>query len=300
MSPKSPVFLEVDEFDREPNVRRARSNEYLDYLKEQETWKRHDQARQMVRYRDRKHFGATEQSINTNRLAVPIYEVSPRRPRAKSDTRSPSRDFKTLEVRPKHYPGIGEENLSESKVLNIGVQRGSTQSRAPMHERSKIKIPAVVFQEHPPDAKTPYQKFKGSPDTSPRSLREQSKLQYKYLLLQNKFADIGLTCVRYINEEVANSQDLTFEKLSEQVKGFTWELQVWSHVANIQSMAKGELPEDARAVVDSASRTMDRLIARVEELHNACSRAKQSDLKFDGLPKIDDEDTLFDNVDDGL
>jgi hypothetical protein len=300
MAPNSPVFIDVDEFEMEPNVRRARSNGYLDYLKEQERWNRRDQERQMVRYRDRGHFGATEQRSGANRLAVPIYEVSPRRQRAKSDTRSPSRSFKTLEVRPEPQSVIAQEEFSESVTPDIRKQRGSTHSRVPVYERPKVKIPPVVVQEHPPDSKTPDKKSGKSPNASPRSPASQPQLQYKYLVLQNKFADIILACVRYINVEAANPRDLTFEKLSEQVKGFAFELRVWSHVANFQNMARSNITKDAKTVTDATSRNMDRLIERAEELHEACLEAKPGDLKFDSLPKIEDEETMFDTIDDDM
>jgi hypothetical protein len=176
--------------------------------------------------------------------------------------------------------------------------RGSTHSRDPKLEKPKIKIPPVIVQEHPPDSKTPDQKLGSTPSASPRSPSGQPQLHLKYLVLQNKLADISLACIRYIDVEAADARDLTFEKISEQAKGFAFELQVWSHITNIQNMARRDVPEHARAVTDAAARNMDRLIERVEEVHDACLKAKPGDLKSGDLPKIDDEVSMFENAED--
>lgn len=304
MSSNSSVFVEVDDYEKESNVRRTRSNGSLDFLQEQERWDRRDRELQMIRYRDRGYHGTSHQRAGADRLAVPIYEVSPRRPRARSDTRSPydgnelSRSFKTLEVRPEPRPVGGRESSSEPVVPDIRHERGSNHSRHPIFERANVKIPPVVIQEHPPASKTMDQRPGRSPSASPRSPSGQPQLQYKYLLLQNKLADISLACVRYVDVEAASPRDLTFAKISEQVKGFAFELQVWSHISNIQNMARSDLPEDAMAVVDAASRNMERLIDRAMELHDACLEAKPNDLKFEGLAKVEDEDVLFGKTDD--
>jgi hypothetical protein len=115
-------------------------------------------------------------------------------------------------------------------------------------------------------------------------------LQYKYLVLQNKLADIILACVRYIDVEAAHPKDLTFEKISEQVKGFTFELRVWNQIANIQNMARRDVPEDAKAIADAASRATG--------LHDACLEAKPNDLRFEELERVDDEDGMFEDVKD--
>jgi hypothetical protein len=301
MSPRSPVFLEVDEFEREPEVRRARSNGYLDYLEEQEKWNRRDKERQMVRYRDRNHYGAAQQRAGADRLAVPVYEVSPRRPRAHSDigsrTEESSRPFKTREVSPRPEFLGGQNDQSES-VAEESKARASNLSKSPAFERPKIKIPPVIIQKELPESNTTNQKPGRSPDGSLRSPTGQPQLQYKYLLLQNKLADISLACVRYIDVEAANPRDLTFEKIFEQVKGFEFDLRVWSNVANIENVARRDVPEEARAVTEAASRNMDRLIDRATDLHDACSTAKPSDLKLQDLPKVDDNEAMFEEIGD--
>jgi hypothetical protein len=118
------------------------------------------------------------------------------------------------------------------------------------------------------------------------------------LVLQNKLADIILACVRYIDVEAAHPKDLTFEKISEQVKGFTFELRVWNQIANIQNMARRDVPEDAKAIADAASRNMERLVERATGLHDACLEAKPNDLRFEELERVDDEDGMFEDVKD--
>ncbi|KAH7095262.1 hypothetical protein FB567DRAFT_24703 [Paraphoma chrysanthemicola] len=289
MSSKSSIVLEVDEYEQEPNVRRARSNEHFDYLKESERWRRRDEELQITRYRDRAHFGASYQRPKADHLTVPIYETSPRRPRARSDTRDEaSRNFKTQEMRPSALP----ISFSDPELPDPRQERGSTQSRVPAVDRPKIKIPPVVIQEHPPLSAAPGR----SPSASPRSPSGQPILQYKYLLLQNEFAEITSACLRYIDVEAAHPRDLTFEKISEQVKGFEFDLKVWSYVANIEKMPRLDVPEDAVAVTDAASRIMDRMYDRAVELKEACARAKPGDLKFAGLKKVDDEAMLFEDT----
>ena len=275
MSPNSPILLEVDDYTQEPNIRRARSNGYLDFLQEQEEWDRREQRLQMTRYRDRGHYGASQQRPRTgaDRLAVPTYEVSPRRPRASSDGRSPyntdrlTRDFKTMEVRP--------ERVVESDAR---YARGSTHSRPPAFQRPKAP-PVVIQHDPPPASRTP------SPSGQPQ-------LQYKYWLLQNKLADISSACVPFADVEAARPGDLTFAKIAEQVKGFSFDLQVWSYVSNIENMAR---IDDAVVV---AEQIMDRMTDRAVELIEVCKRAKPGDLRFEGLEKLDDGDDMFNETDD--
>jgi hypothetical protein len=295
MSPHSPVYVEVDDIDREPNARRPRSTD--DFLKDQPLWNRRDRERQMVRYREGNYFGATQQRTG-DRLAVPEFASSPRHRRARSeDTRTPhsdglSRNYIIKEVRPS--PAIDSHQELVSERENERHQRGSTHSKTPAMERPKIKIPPVIVQEHPPDRKSGV-----SPSASPRSPSGRPKLQIKYLLLQNKLADVILACVRYIDVEAAHPQDLTFEKISEQVKGFAFDLRVWSQIANIQNMARKDVPDDAKAIADAASRNMERIVERATELHDACLDAKPSDLKLEQLEKVEDEDGMFEDVGDG-
>ncbi|KAH8724563.1 hypothetical protein GQ44DRAFT_827244 [Phaeosphaeriaceae sp. PMI808] len=308
MSANSPIFLEVDEFEREPNVRRAGSNGYLDersndFLKDQERWERRDREFQMIRYRDRGDYGASHQRTSSDRLAVPVYEVNPRRVRSHSNPGDQdSRAFRTPEVRPGPVPVRRRENLSDTVYQNVlqgGLEReerGSNRTKQANQVRPKIKV--NIIQEHPPVFRPKDRAPGKSPSASPRSPSGQPQLQLKYIQLQNWFADINLTCLRYADVEAANPRDLSFAKISEQVRGFEFDLKAWSHVANIQNMAKSEVPRDAIGVTDAAARNMDRLIDRAMELNEACSKAKPNDLKFRGLAKIDDEESIFDSNND--
>jgi hypothetical protein len=302
--PNSPIVLEVDDWEREHEVRRTRSGGHLDYLQEQERWNRRDQERQMVQYRGRKHYGATHQRIGGDRLEVPtaVYKESQKHRRARSDvgvrTEDLSRPFHTLEVTPRHELNSGRTHRNDS-ILDEGIKRASTHSRPPTFERPpKDKLPPIIVQNLPPVSDTTEQKSARSPSGGPRSPGGPPQLQYKYLVLQNKLADVCLACVRYIDVEAACPQDLTFEKISEQVKGLAFDLRTWAHIANIENMVRRDVPKDAVAVIDAATRNLNRLIERATELYDACSKAKPSDLKFQGLPKIDDEDDMFGEVDD--
>ncbi|KAF2031868.1 hypothetical protein EK21DRAFT_110534 [Setomelanomma holmii] len=211
MPPTSPIILEVDEFD-EPNVRRARSNGQFDYLKEQGRWRRRDQELQMTRYRDRGYYGASYQRPRADHLTIPVYATSPRRPRARSDTRDEaSRNFRTQEIRSSPQAVVGATSSSEPLLSRTDSElerhtRGSNHSKTPAYKRPnpKIKVPPVIIQDDPPVSSDK------SPSASPRSPSGQPQLQDKYLLLQNQLAEITSSCLRYINVEAANP-DLRFD-----------------------------------------------------------------------------------------
>lgn len=95
--------------------------------------------------------------------------------------------------------------------------------------------------------------------------------------------------------EAAKPKDLTFEKISEQANAFSFDLEVWAHVINVDGLAAYDLRK--KGIMDATSRGLDRLIDSVTELDNACSQAKPKDLRFEELPKVDDDDTLFDDAD---
>ncbi|KAF2827725.1 hypothetical protein CC86DRAFT_445620 [Ophiobolus disseminans] len=301
MSPNSPVFLEVDEYEKEPSVRRARSNGYLDFLQDQEKWDRRNEGLQMTRYHDRGYHGATQKRAGGDRLAVPTFEVSPRRPRASSDGRSPyntdqlSRDFRTVEVRPQHRP---DSSADEPFVPEIRHIRGSNHSKTPALQ--KPKVPPVVIQEHPPTFEATHQNPGKSPGASPRSTSGPPLLQYKYKLLQEKMDNISSACERYSQVEAADPRDSTFAKISEQVKGFSFDLQVWSHISGVQHMATTYIPGDDVAVADAASRIMDRLTDRAVELSEACAKANPKDLKIEVVGKVQDEEAIFNDSKDDL
>jgi hypothetical protein len=240
-SPNSPVLLDVDDYDQEPNVRRARSNGHLDFLRDQESWRRRDRGLQMTAYRHGGHYGASQQRTGAQNLAVPMFEVSPRRQRASSDTRDTdrlSRSFKTLDVRPDPQPVSGRYSLSDSRLADAQHPQASTKTRTQAGERPKIKIPPVIVQEDPPASSTKSRRPSRSPSASPRSPSGQPQLQYKYSVLQDKLVDIASNCRKYIDVEGADPKDLTFEKISNQTKGLAFDLKVWHHVSNVQNIPK--------------------------------------------------------------
>jgi hypothetical protein len=242
MSATSPIPLKVDDFEEvegEPDMRRARSDEHLDYLHKKQAWEMHNQKTQTDSFYDRNRSGASTWKAQSDSFVVPKATL----------------------------------HLQESAIL-----RGLDLNPAPMYGISRVKIPTVVSQEHLSDFRMPH------------------LLHYKYLKLQSKLTDVTLACMQYNQVEAANPQDLTFEKLSEQVTGFLLDLQLWYRVANIKNLARRDLPEGARNITDAALWAMDRLIDRADGLHNACSNARPDDLKFDELPEIKDDNAIFDDI----
>jgi serine/threonine protein kinase len=60
---------------------------HSDLLKEQERWEQLENERRMLRYRDRNHFGQTQERVRArvDRLAIPVYEEGPRRRRVSEE-----------------------------------------------------------------------------------------------------------------------------------------------------------------------------------------------------------------------
>jgi hypothetical protein len=278
MSPTSPIPLKVDdfeEFEGEPDVRRARSGEHLEYFDNEEVWESHDEARQMVPHHRRNRSGVFTRGTRSGPVTIPMFEGPLRRRRSTSETRSILRSFDTIEIQPEPEPVVDLGSMSKPDLQESAIWRDSTYVKATMYGNAKVE---VELQEYPLGFRIPH------------------LLQLKYLELQKILTGVTLACMRYNQVEAANSQDLTFEKLSEQVTGFLLDLQLWYRVANIKNLARRDLPEGARDIADAASRAMDRLIDRAEGLHNACSNARPDDLKFDELPEINDDNAIFDDI----
>lgn len=276
MAPNSPVFLDVDndeELEREPNVRRARSNGHLDFLQDQEIWNRRDQGLQMTRYHNEGgYYGASQQRTGAKHLAVPTYETSSRRQRASSDTHSTNRSarhFNITEVRP---------NLGDPVRHVPTMEKPREKPSAP---------PPLIIHQHP-SISSPIDASNRSRNASPIS---PPQLQHKYALLQQALDNITSKCQKYINVEGASPADLTFQKICDQVQGLAFDLKVWHHVCNIQNIATAGA---VVAVADTAALILDRMIERAAELRDACSRAKPGDLKFAGLDRVDAEEMVYD------
>jgi hypothetical protein len=280
MSATSPIPLKVDdfeEFEGGADVRRARSGGHLDDLDNEEAWKSQDEARQMFPYHGRNRSGASTRRTSADRSTVPKFEGPPRLQRATSYIRAAMRDSDMMEIQSEPGTIVDLGSMSNPDLQESAILRGSTHAEVPMYENERVKLPTVVLKENSHGFKI-------------------SHLVFKYLQLQSKLTDVALACKRYNQVEAANSQDLTFEKLSEQVTGFVSDLRLWYRITNMQNLAQSNLPEGGRDISDAASRAMDRLIDRAEALHNACSNARPDDLKFDELPEINDDNAIFDDI----
>jgi hypothetical protein len=121
-------------------------------------------------------------------------------------------------------------------------------------------------------------------------------LQVQYAKLQHIFTQTSDSCEKYLEVEPANPQDLTFTKIRETVEGFAEDLHIWSHVANLDGLAR--IDRNLRHLVDAASDVLDRLLDRATELREVCTNAKPKDLK---MPNMNDggENEEIDLYDDG-
>lgn len=303
MAASSSEFLDVDEYDQQPNLRRSRSGGYTDHLEEQVKWDRRDRERQMKLYHDSRHASSStpQQRSTTDRLCVPVFETNTRRNRSSSESGKrhdeKPRKYNVEEVRPSPRP-VYDYNLTSEPVLPSQVPARREWKPQPQHQK-KPSIKVQIHQDNPPSSApskgpTP----KRSPTASPHSPTAQPQLQYQYEMLKLQLDQIGKTCAPFVKVEAADPRDLTFAKIAEHIKGFTFDLQVWAHVANLSSMAK--IDSRKREVVEAASRNLDRLIDRVAELNNACSRAKPRDLKLEAFPEVDDDVVFNDDEDNDM
>ncbi|KAF1946615.1 hypothetical protein EJ02DRAFT_335884 [Clathrospora elynae] len=305
MATHSSDLLVVDGNERRSSLHRSRSGGYVDHLEEKTKWDRRDREREMKRYHDSR-YGTSSPSTSaqrpptSDRLAVPVFGTTTRRNLSSSDIgelqRTSERSYNVQEVRPSSKPAHGYD-LSNDSVLPS--QLPVRFERKPQHQK-RPSIQVQIHQDHPPSSSpatatspTP----KRSPSASPRSPTAQLQLMYQYVLLQKKLNQIEKTCLPYLKVEAANPQDLTFEKIAEQTKGFAFDLQVWAHVANVEGLAR--IDARKRGVVEAAARNLERLIGRVAELGEICLRAKPKDLKVEETPVVDDEG-LFDDEEDSI
>ncbi|EDU45817.1 hypothetical protein A1F94_002699 [Pyrenophora tritici-repentis] len=288
-----------DRYDKNFGHHRSRSGGYVDHLEEQARWDRRDRERQMKRYHDSQYGRSSSsryfnQPTSPDRLGVPVFEIN-RKPRSSSHSdareRELKKDYNVREVRPGPAVFNDEEYARDSNPLSQLPVRTKPK---PQHQK-KPSIKVDIHQDKPPipsmdSASTP----KRSPNASPRSPIVQPQLLYQFEMVQNKLSQINKTCAPYIDVEAAKPQDLTFEKISEQANAFSFDLEVCAHITNLDGLAAYDLRK--KGVLDAASKGLDRLIDSITELNSACSQAKPKDLKFEKLPKVDD-DNLF-NEDD--
>lgn len=291
MSRHSTDFLDIDNYHGQANLRRSRSGGYADNAEAQARLNRR------LRYNDSKYstFSTGHHRSMSDQLGIPVYNSMTRNSRSHDNIRGvqevPSRHYNLEDRRPGPQPlyeyDLSSETIPSSQLLAIYRERPKPQK--------KPVIKVEIHQDSPPSSLTSATATPNrSPYASPHSPTAQPQLQYQYATLQNKLAQVGSICAPFVKVEAADPRDLTFAKIAELVDGYAFDLQVWAHVAKVENMAR--IDSQKRKVVEAASRNMDRLVVRVDELDKACAQAKPRDLKFEGLPEVDD-DNLFDEDD---
>lgn len=285
----SAEFLEVDDFDKTPNLHRSRSGGYVDYLEEQARWDRRDRERQMKRYHDSRY--SPQPAPPSDRLYVPAFDTTHRRVRSQDFTEKkeePAQRYNVREARPQR---TYETNAEPPRPTELPIRQ---------KPQRKPTVKVQIHQADPPapaSEKTP----KKNLSASPRSPTAVPEVQFRYSTLQHKLGQIETTCSPFVDVEAANPRDLTFAKISEQVKSFAFELESWNYIVRVEDMARIDMGK--RHIVEAASRTLGRLIERVTELSSACGKAKPRDLKLEPIPYVDSSDEDFksdeDDHDDG-
>lgn len=299
MATLSKDFLGVDNPYRTGKKPRSHSSGHVDRIEEQERIERRDRDRQMKEYHDNtRHTSKVHHRTHSDHLHVPVWETN-RRPRpsegGQQQSLSRPRSYHIEEVRP--GPETYNYDLNPEPIL-------PSQLPVPMRgrlfrpDKTKSKAPPIIIQgtsSLPSRAADPSPRR--SPDASPHSPTAQPVLQVQYGKLQHGLTQINNSCKKYIDVEPADPRDLTFVKIQETVDGFAEDLHIWSHVANLDGLAR--IDRNLRHLVDAASDVLDRLIGRVTELREACAKAKPKDLKMPQLDGTDDDDIdLFDTEDD--
>lgn len=297
MSAISNNLLDVDRYPS-GKKQRSRSSGHVDRLEEQERLERRDRERQMKEYHDNTKRGSTvRQRTKSEHLSVPIWETH-QRPRSseRSEQQPPRapRKYRVEEIRPgpKLYEYDGSLEPTSLSQASMPIRGRTSQNK------SKIKVPPIIIQENPPLPRRPVtQNLLRSPSASPHSPTAQPLLHVQYATLQIKLAQICDSCDRYLEVEPADPRDLTFSKIRENVEGFEEDLHIWSHVANLDGLAR--IDKSMRHLVDAACDILDRLGDRVTALREACANAKPKDLRIPLLDNIDDDDNDVDLYDEG-
>jgi hypothetical protein len=287
MARRSADFLDVDNYEGAANMHRSRSGGYADHLEEKTRWDRRDRERQMKRYHN-SHLSPID-AQSSDRLYVPTFEPTHRRSRSHEHfvvrKEEPVRSYALREAVPASLSYSSEE---AARSVELTPRPGRTRPRKP-----SIKV--QIHQDNPPTPFSSRRTPSASPGASPRSPSAVPQLQFQYATLQQELKKIGVTCTPYVHVEPAQPHDLTFAKISEQCKGFEFELEVWSYVVNIDDMAR--IDGRKRKIVEATSRTLDGLIGRVTALCKECSKAKPEDLKVELL--LEPEDDQSDGEEEG-
>lgn len=288
------LYIDDDDFEQPSRHFRTRSSGYVDYLAEAEEKERRSHERQMKRYNDGK-YPATSSSHHrstSDRLCVPIFEPPLRRPRSDETTGrprdSPPRGYNVQERQPGPRPTYdldSEPPLPTQLPVRLG-------NRTQHQKKPSIKV--QIHQDNPPSSTTTTgATTRKTSSPSPRSPTAQPLLQYQYNKLQDKLSQTSSVCAPFLDVEAANPKDLTFAKITEQVNGFAFELRVWAYTACLKNLVKIDV--EKKDIVEMASRILDRLIDRIDDLKDACMQARPRDLKFQPLPEIHDEEIFSRN-----
>lgn len=297
MATLSKDFLEVHDSYPVGKKPRSHSSGHVDRLEEQERIERRDRDRQMKEYHDNtRRTPKVHHRTNSDHLHVPIWETN-RRPRPSEGTQQPSantpRDYRVEEVRPS--PVTYDYDLDPKPALSN--QLLPSRGRPPRSEKMKAKAPPIIIQGTSSllgKATEPSPMRNAS--ASPHSPTARPVLHVQYGKLQNGLTQISGSCEKYLNVEPANPQDLTFSKIQEIVEGFAEDLHIWSHVVNLDGLAR--IDRNMRHLVDAASDILDRVLDRVYALREACTNAKPKDLKMPHLEDPSDDLESLDGDDD--
>lgn len=301
MATISKNFLEVDAYpsDRKP---RSHSSGHVDRIEEQERLERRDRDRRMKEYHDSTRKTPTaHHRTRSDHLEIPIYETNQRLrsggindQQLKEPPQSPQspRNYRVEEFKPSSQ--LYDYDLDPETPQSSQLQR-PLRGRTSRSDKAKAKVPPIIVQRTstlPTDATSPT--LRKSPSASPHSPTAQPLLQVQYAKLQYILTQTSDSCEKYLDVEPANPQDLTFTKIRETVEGFAEDLHIWSHVANLDGLAR--IDRNLRHLVDTASDVLDRLLDRATELRETCTNAKPKDLK---MPILDDGGDDDDDDDDG-
>ena len=181
--------------------------------------------------------------------------------------------------------------VSVNATLDLVLEEQPTQANQQLTVRTKPKIQVQIHQEETPSQAIARRTTKKTPSASPRSPGAQPEMLFQYNTLQNKLAEIESACTPYEDVEAADPQGLTFSKISEQVRGISFELLVWARLMNLENT--GKIDRNKKEYCSAAIRTLDRMTKRVTDLSALCRDAKPRDLKYEPLPDEDDEDDRY-------
>ncbi|KAF3005130.1 hypothetical protein E8E13_010303 [Curvularia kusanoi] len=292
-------FLEVDDPHPSGKKQRSRSSGHVDRMEEEERIERRQRDLRMKEYHDSTRRTSTvHHRTKSDHLDVPIWETN-RRPRSGEESgqtlNEPPRAYRVEEIKPSTR--VYDYDLNPEPT-NSGQLQVPFREKAPRPDKTRAKVPPIIIQKMPASSNggtSPGLSPNKSPSASPHSPTARPVLQVQYEKLQDTLTQTSGSCKKYLDVEPANPQDLTFTKIQETVEGFAEDLHVWSHVANLNGLAR--IDRNLRHLVDAASDVLGRLLVRAADLREACANAKPKDLKMPVLDDGDDDDLYEDGKD---